>query len=266
MKRYGWRRPAVAAAVLGGVSTLAFALVAEVRTSWLQAELLSSFARELTFTLEPGPSPSIRFPASGPYDSRLGYVDLPTLTERATARGFAVTRQARLSERHRKLIDRGGFAIFREKTQAGLTLVDHQGAVAFASHQPERIYPDFASIPPLIVDTLLFIENRELLDVAAPRRNPAVEWDRLLALLPDAVARLADPRRKVAGGSTLATQMEKYRHAPLGRTDDARAKLRQMIAASLRAYLDGPETTAVRRQIVVDYLNSTPLSARDRYG
>jgi membrane peptidoglycan carboxypeptidase len=266
MKRLGWRRAAAAAAVFGGVSTLAFGLVAEVRTSWLQSEVLSGFARQLTFTLEPGPSPSIRFPSSGPYDGRLGYVDLPRLAERATGRGFAVTRQARLSERHRKLIDGGGFPIFREKTQAGLTLVDHDGAIAFASRQPERVYPDFAAIPPLVVDTLLFIEHRELLDLAAPRRNPAVEWDRLAALLPGAVARLADPGRKVAGGSTLATQMEKYRHAPLGRTDDFAGKLRQMIAASLRAYLDGPETTAVRRQIVVDYLNSTPLSARARFG
>ncbi|HSA79885.1 MAG TPA: transglycosylase domain-containing protein [Geminicoccaceae bacterium] len=266
MKRHEWRRAAAAASVFGGISTLAFGLVAEVHTSWLQAELLSSFARQLTFTLEPGPSPSIRFPASGPYDLRLGYVDLPRLAERARARGLAITQQARLSESHRKLIDRGGFPIFREKTQAGLTLVDHEGAIAFASRQPERVYPDFASIPPLIVDSLLFVEHRELLDGAAPRRNPAVEWNRLVALLPGAVARLADPERKVAGGSTLATQMEKYRHAPLGRTDGFEAKLRQIIAASLRAYSDGPETAAVRRQIVVDYLNSTPLSARARFG
>ena len=177
-----------------------------------------------------------------------------------------MTQQARLSERHRALIDRGGFAIFREKTQAGLTLVDQVGEVAFASRQPERVYPDFAAIPPLVVDALLFIEHRELLDVAAPRRNPAVEWDRLVALLPGALARLADAEHKAAGGSTLATQMEKYRHAPLGRTDNFAAKLRQMVAASLRAYRDGPETTLARRRIVVDYVNSTPLSARARFG
>ena len=37
-------------------------------------------------------------------------------------------------------------------------------------------------------------------------------------------------------------------------------------SASLRAYLDGPETGAARRRIVVDYLNSTPLSARPGIG
>ena len=39
-----------------------------------------------------------------------------------------------------------------------------------------------------------------------------------------------------------------------------------MVSASLRAYREGPDTSAVRRQIVVDYLNSTPLSARTGFG
>src|SRR3546814_18366463 len=39
-----------------------------------------------------------------------------------------------------------------------------------------------------------------------------------------------------------------------------------MISASLRGYREGQDTTAVRRQIVVDYLNSTPLAARPGFG
>jgi hypothetical protein len=31
----------------------------------------------------------------------------------------------------------------------------------------------------LVVNTLLFIENREMLDPARPHRNPAIEWDRV---------------------------------------------------------------------------------------
>ena len=85
-------------------------------------------------------------------------------------------------------------------------------------------------------------------------------------MVPSALARLADPTRNVPGGSTLATQIEKYRHSPSGRTDDVREKLRQMASASLRAYRDGPDTSAARRQIVVDYLNSTPLAARAGFG
>eukprot|EP01034_Spumella_vulgaris_P034337 gene34336-42349_t len=43
-------------------------------------------------------------------------------------------------------------------------------------------------------------------------------------------------------------------------------KLQQMISATLRAYQYGPDTTEVRRQIVVDYLNTVPLSAKPGYG
>src|SRR3546814_13568636 len=60
--------------------------------------------------------------------------------------------------------------------------------------------------------------------------------------------------------------MEKFRHSPEGRTGTVSEKLRQMISASLRGYLDGANTTAARRQIVVDYLNSTPLAARAGFG
>ncbi|MGH8459117.1 MAG: hypothetical protein ACRESV_07190, partial [Nevskiales bacterium] len=45
----------------------------ELRSSQWQARHLSELGRELTYQLEPGPSPSIRFPTSGPYDERLGY-------------------------------------------------------------------------------------------------------------------------------------------------------------------------------------------------
>jgi membrane peptidoglycan carboxypeptidase len=68
------------------------------------------------------------------------------------------------------------------------------------------------------------------------------------------------------GGSTLATQMEKYRHSPGGRTGSAAEKLRQMASASLRAYLSGDRTLAVRQQIVVDYLNTMPLAAAPGVG
>src|SRR6185295_5664927 len=110
-------------------------------------------------------------------------------------------------------------------------------------------------IPPVLVRSLLFIENRELLDEATPRRNPALEWDRLLRALWTATGS-GGP-----GGSTLATQIEKFRHSPEGITSSPREKLRQMLSASLRAYRDGELSMAARRQIVVDYVNGVPLSA-----
>jgi membrane peptidoglycan carboxypeptidase len=75
-----------------------------------------------------------------------------------------------------------------------------------------------------------------------------------------------DPSRNVPGGSTLATQIEKYRHSPDGLTMTASDKLRQMASASLRAYLDGEDTRDNRRRIVLDYLNTVPLAAAPGFG
>jgi membrane peptidoglycan carboxypeptidase len=261
-----WSRVLLLGVMTVTAAGVAFGLAAEVRTAWLQSELLSAAARGLTFRVEPGPSDRIRFPQAGPYDQRLGYVQLPTFIERLGAQGFTIERQARLSARHEAAIDRGAFPIYPEKTIAGLNVLDRSGAPVFRAGFPERTYAHDAAVPPLIVDTLLFIENRELLDENAPRRNPAVEWDRLALVARDTIAKAVHPGRSLPGGSTLATQIEKYRHASEGRTEDAGAKLRQMVSASLRAYRDGPDTSAARRQIVVDYLNSTPLSARAGFG
>ena len=74
----------------------------------------------------------------------------------------------------------------------------------------------------------------------------------------------ADTER--AGGSTLATQIEKFRHSAGGLTTSPLEKLRQMASASLRAYQDGEETAGARRRIVVDYLNSIPLAAAPPWG
>ena len=266
MRGRRWSRALTLLAVMAAALTVGLGLAAEVRTSWLQSELLSRAARGLTFRVAPGPSEAIRFPSTGPYDQRLGYVQLPGFVERLRAQGFKVERQARLSADHQDAIDRGAFPIYREKTTAGLAVLDRAGTEVFGASFPERTYLDFDAVPRSIVNGLLFIENRELLAAGAARRNPAVEWDRLALVLRGSVVKLFDRSVSLPGGSTLATQIEKYRHAPAGRTEDAKSKLRQMISASLRAYRDGPDTTAVRRQVVVDYLNSTPLSARAGFG
>jgi membrane peptidoglycan carboxypeptidase len=217
-----WRRVAAGAAVLATVSTVAFGIAAESKSFWLQSAVLSRVAGQLDFELGKGPSPSIRFPSAGPYDHRLGYTDLPRFIARLGERGYQVEQQARLSERHLATVDRGIFPIYQERTQAGLVLLDQDGEPMLEARFPERIYPDFASVPTLVVQTLLFIENRELLDPDAARRNPAIEWDRLVAVVPRAIARFANPSVNLPGGSTLATQIEKYRHSPFGRTDSVR--------------------------------------------
>ena len=237
----------------------------EMQTSTLQAGPFSWSARRLHYAVAPGPSDSIRFPAAGPYDERLGYSRLPRLLERLAAHGYVVDRQARSSHLLTRFTDLGLFPIYRVKTQAGLTLLGCGGGTVCALAYPKHAYRDFASVPPLVAQSLLFIENRELLDPRYPRRNPAVEWDRLGYAVAHRMLSWSSGVRS-PGGSTLATQMEKYRHSPGGRTGSAAEKLRQMASASLRAYLSGDQTLAVRQQIVVDYLNTMPLAAAPGVG
>ncbi|HSW06463.1 MAG TPA: transglycosylase domain-containing protein [Aquabacterium sp.] len=245
---------------------LVWFVVDEVKTSRRQAAWLSGLVPELHFELKPGPSPAIRFPGAGPFDERLGYRRLPETVQRLTGQGFTIAAQARMSPKMIELVDRGLFAPYREKTQAGLSLRDCRGQTLAAARYPERRYERFEAVPPLLVDALLFIENRDLLDARRPLRNPAVEWDRFGKAIADQALRQLDESHAAAGASTLATQIEKYRHSPEGRTGRASEKLRQMASASLRAYLDGENTLARRREIVVDYLNTVPLSAQGGFG
>ena len=238
----------------------------EIQSSWLQSEFLSSIGRELTFDVEDGPHAFAYRPSEGPHNRRLGYVDLNRFVDRLDKKGFELTRQAGLSPRHQQFVDLGGFPIFEEKSQAGLKLLDHKSDVISDAAFPRRVYPSFETIPPLVVKTLLFIENRELLDSKEARRNPAVDWSRLAAVLPGLAVQMIDPSRRVAGGSTLATQLEKFRHSPSGQTRNATDKLRQMVSATVRAYHRGADTTDHRHQIVLDYINGTPLSARSGFG
>jgi membrane peptidoglycan carboxypeptidase len=245
---------------------LAYVVATEVRSSTLQARFFSGIAARLKFWMEPGPSPSIRFPQSGPYDRRLGYSQMPAFLEKLQAKGYRIEAQARHSFHLVELIESGYFPPYAEKNQAGLHVLDCRGEPLFRFSHPERVYGDFGAIPPLVVDTLLFIENRELLDPEHPTRNPAVEWGRLGRALIEQAAKVFDPDYDAPGGSTLATQIEKYRHSPEGITPSVREKFRQMVSASLRAYAKGIDTTQRRRQIVVDYLNTVPLAAAPGVG
>ncbi|HEY4352074.1 MAG TPA: transglycosylase domain-containing protein, partial [Paraburkholderia sp.] len=238
----------------------------EMDTSRLQARYLSELTSEVGFTVATGPSDNIRFPKDGPYDIRLGYSLLPSIERRLRERGFAVASQARDSDRMLSLADDGLFIPFEEKDQAGLRLYDSTGLQLFGDDYPKRIYSGFDAIPPLVVDSLLFIEDRHLLDADQPNRNPAIDWTRFGRALADQGLRFFNHSQPQPGGSTLATQIEKFRHSPGGRTATPQEKMRQIASASVRAYLDGPRTMEAREQIVVRYLNSVPLAAQPGIG
>jgi membrane peptidoglycan carboxypeptidase len=258
--------------MLGGLLLvlLILALLAweESRSSALQAKFFANMAAKLSYRVEPGPSSAIRFPSDSPYDERLGYANLPGYLGKLKTHDYIVDAQARISPKMIELADWGLFATYPEKTRVGLEILDRNGGLLFSARYPERTYARFDAAPPLLVQSLLFIENRELLDPAYPKRNPAIEWDRFSKAVFDKTIHSVGlgGGGRVAGGSTLATQIEKYRHSSEGRTTSLSDKLRQMASATLRAYQGGEDTTEARRRIVLEYLNTVPLSAKVGYG
>jgi membrane peptidoglycan carboxypeptidase len=256
----------LAGCVIVGI-TVASLVKKEVRTSKYQSRYLSEISKQLSSELKPGHSLAIRYPDHGPYDQRLGYTLLPSEIARLEKSGYSVTTQASISPMMTRLVDDYGlFSIYQEKTRAGLRIADQSNQTIFSAIYPSFGYPDFNAIPPLVLNTLLFIENRELLDETNTNINPAVEWDRLGFAALQMMARKLGADINVPGGSTLATQLEKYRHSPDGYTESIVEKFRQMGSASLRAYMQGPDTREMRRQIALAYLNSMPLAATTKLG
>ena len=266
------RRPSAAfrirrwATVALAVALPALLVVSELRTSRFQSLLLTWYAGGLDHSMAEGPAPEVRFPGPGPYDRRLGYSELPTVLPALADRGYGIAAQARPTRRLIEVVDRGVFPIYREKTQAGLTILDRRGTPIHSARFPERTLSSYESIPSVVVRSLLFLENRALLESRAPYLNPAVEWDRMAQAGARLAFRSLGRDGSVPGASTLATQIEKFRHSPDGVTRTTNEKLRQMASASLRAYRDGRATHEAQRRVVVDYLNSVPLGGIPGYG
>lgn len=237
----------------------------ETRTSWVQSRLLSRYVQGISFDVAEGPASEVVYPTVGPFDERLGYVHLPRFMESLEEQGYTVESQARMSEKMIDAIEAGLFPLYHEKSRAGLSIFTDDGEVIYDFRIPERVYATYDSMPDLVLRTLFFIENREMMDAGYPYRNPAIEWDRLFKGIVD-VARTSVGGAKPAGGSTLATQIEKFRHSPRGLTSSVRDKVRQVGTASCRSYLDGMETLEARRRIALDYVNSVPLAAIAGYG
>jgi len=238
----------------------------EVRTSRLQAEYMSDVTKDISFELGDGPTPDFYAPSSGPYNQRLGYSYIPFFIKALESDHFSVAQQMRVSPRYLALVKDGLHPIYHPKTEAGLLLKDRHDETLYQALLPTHVFTDFASIPKVLVDTLLFIEDRDLLKDGPVTRNPAIEWDRFFFAAFGQVIKVFSPNLNLGGGSTLATQIEKFRFSPGGQTNGIREKLIQIISASLRIYQDGPDTRGAREKIVLDYLNSTPLSARSSFG
>ncbi|MGB4101968.1 MAG: transglycosylase domain-containing protein [Alphaproteobacteria bacterium] len=243
-----------------------YALYWEIKISFLQARYLSRYAAHMTYTLEPGTNPELQFPEEGPYNQRLGYSYLPSFIKALQSDGFEVSSQARMSPTMHNFVRHGGFPSYRPKAAGGLRIFDRQGETVHTATAPTRTFAHFNDVPTLLANTLLFIENRELLRTPYATHNPVISWGRLAVAMAGQVISYFVPRYNAGGGSTLAIQIEKFRHSPGGQTNGFTDKVRQIASANVRAYLDGPNTRNSNKRIVLDYLNSTPLAARPGWG
>lgn len=243
------------------------AIFVEIQTSLLQSWFFTSTNQRLFYSLKDGPSREIIFPrAAAPFDERRGYSKLPSLQARLQSQGYLVTQQVRQSENMLTLLEHGISPPYLERPDAGLEITGADGVPLFRYAQGDFLFAKIDEIPPLLVKTLLFLENRDLDHPATSWQNPVIEWDRTLKAAAYYVAAKLQLPVPVQGGSTLAVQLEKFRHSPHGRTDNPVEKLRQLIGASLKAYQEGPNTRAWRERIIVDYLNTVPLAAAPSYG
>ncbi|WP_307331568.1 transglycosylase domain-containing protein [Pseudomonas lini] len=262
--RHGWGAFGLLLLIIAIVVGLAAAK--EMRTSKFQSREVSKFASSLKYEMQPGPSDAIHYPGAGPFDMRLGYSSLDEFLPRLLKRDYVIASQTRFSEALMNYSDKGFFVPYPEKIQAGLSITDCRAAPLYQYKYPQQLYSSFEAIPPVVVNSLLFIENRFLLDPHQPQANPAVDWPRFGMAAWSQVAKLLHLPGQSAGGSTLATQLEKYRHSPDGLTVSGAEKIRQMISASVRAYQAGPDTLVARQNVIRDYLNSVPLSAVPGHG
>ncbi len=255
---------------LGYFLLAVFALIGlatyEARTSYVQSRWLPQYAGAMTYSLAPGHSTAVRYPLKGPFDQRLGYVRLPSVLDKLEANGFLIEQQARMSPEMLELAESTLYVPYREKYQAGLQVIDSESQSMYDFRYPRQVFTNFDEIPPLMVEALLFIEDRHLLDGDKPRLNPAVNWGRFLKAILFKAGEVINIDTPSMGGSTLATQIEKYRHSENGVTTSAEEKIRQMLSASVRVYQQGADTMQARRLLVLDYMNTVPLSAAPGFG
>lgn len=238
----------------------------ESTTSILQSRWLTAYAKTLNYELKPGPSKAIHYPETGPFDQRMGYSRLPTILPNLTDKGMVIAQQVEFSPALMNYVRYGLFVPYREKTSTGLDIIDCRRQLMHHFRYPKHNYARFEDIPRRIVDALLFIENRELFNTGQPLINPAIDWPRFFKAAGVNIASSIGIELPSMGGSTLATQIEKYRHSEDGRTSSILDKLQQMSSASVRVYRQGPRTLAARRDLVLSYVNTVPLSAAPGYG
>jgi len=245
--------------------TAAYLVALEVNTSYYQSYFLHQYANKLTYKLRDYRSDAIIYPKYGPFDVRHGYSQLPDKIARLIDRNFKITQQVAFSPMLMDYTEKGFSPPYHEKARSGLVIKDCRDTGVFNFSYPQRVYLDQDVIPAQMINTLLFIENREMLSLE-PNYNPVVDWPRFVLAGVSHIAAMVGVDVSKVGGSTLATQIEKFRHSNHGLTLSIKDKLLQIGSAIVRVYQQGENTRGARRRIVQDYLNTVPLSSAPGFG
>lgn len=259
------RRSLIPALLLLVVAASGVLVAYEMHTAHYSAKHITEYAKTLTYQLQATPAQQVVYPDSGPFDERHGYTKLPILLPRLLERGFKITAQAEFSPALNQYAQQGFFPPYREKVQSGLFLADCRNQTIFDFNYPQRVYTDPRTIPAVVAQSLLFIENRNLLKIPA-QANPVMDWPRFVMAAFSQVGKVLSVGGQSAGGSTLATQIEKFRHSPQGLTQNFKDKAIQIVSGTVRVYQHGTNTMAMRTRIVQDYLNTVPLSSAPGHG
>lgn len=239
-------------------------VTAEIHYSYVQSRVFNSIAAGRIGAAEHRSDSNTAAPAKGPYDQRLGYTETLRLRQTLESKGYKIDHETSWLER--KIAGISINPLYPRKTQAGLRIVDDNEQDMYTAQFPRQAYQRFDDIPPLVRDSLLYVENRSLLREQPENWNHAIEWPRFVRAIIGQVQKKVGMGGDQAGGSTLATQIEKFQHSEGGQTSSGVDKLSQMISASARAYMGGLSTAESQQETIREYFNSMPLSSYPRHG
>lgn len=252
--------------LLLAVILLGVAIYQESRNHFYQSAFWHWLAGKLHYQVVSGPSEQVRYAQAGPFDQRFGYSKLPQWNDKLQQSGFYISQQSQFSDNLRRYTDYGFYPPYDEKSQTGLIIKGCKQDSMYQAQAPAMQFATLQEMAPILVKSLLFVEDRTLLTPEHPRANPVLNLPRLGAAVWSQLQRAAGIPAAAAGGSTLATQLEKYRHSPQGLTSDVADKFRQLVSASVRVYQAGVDTQHARQRIAMDYINTVPLAATAGYG
>jgi membrane peptidoglycan carboxypeptidase len=116
----------------------------------------------MTYSLEAGPSKRIVFPTVGPFDTQRGYTKVPQFSSRLESQDFRVQAQAHFSPMMAIGARLGISPPDRESDATGLVIRSQSGISLFDATPTQHLFKSYEDIPPLLVRSLTFIEDRDL--------------------------------------------------------------------------------------------------------